>query len=271
MDDIYTLEHEGSKASIRTYGGNCFSWKTKDGIEIMGTRKDAILDDSKPYSGGVPHCFPQFGPGAILQHGFARGMRFIPGERTKNESLDKMTFTLLSNEETKKIWNYEFEYKCDITLRENSLEWDIQITNLDSVPFDITFGLHDYYDISSLKNVVIKGPFQNSSTLDKLTGTEGIATNNEIIVTSPITMLYNNVSGPISIIDTGKQSKLIIENKGFPDTVVWSPYGDETLGYDKFICVEAVQASLLTIVPGECVKYSHKSTFFQPFSTFGKG
>jgi glucose-6-phosphate 1-epimerase len=257
--DIYTLENEnGSKASIKTYGGNCFSWKTKEGIEIMGVRKDVIKDDSKPYSGGVPHCFPQFGPGILLQHGFARGMKFIPGERTKNESLDKMTFILLSNEETKKIWNYEFEYRCDITLRENSLEWEIIITNLDCVPIEITFGLHDYYDISTLNNVVIKGPFLNSSTLDKLTGLKGVADSNEIRVTRPITMLYNCVNGPITITDTCKQMELRIENKGFPDIVVWSPYGDDVLGYDKFICVEAVQASPITIHPKECIQYSHK-------------
>lgn len=30
------------------------------------------MDGSKPISGGVPHCFPQFGPGEIQQHGFLR-------------------------------------------------------------------------------------------------------------------------------------------------------------------------------------------------------
>ena len=35
-------------------------------------RPDAKMDGSKPISGGIPHCFPQFGPGAIQQHGFAR-------------------------------------------------------------------------------------------------------------------------------------------------------------------------------------------------------
>lgn len=29
---------------------------------------------SKPISGGIPHCFPQFGPGDMQQHGFARNL-----------------------------------------------------------------------------------------------------------------------------------------------------------------------------------------------------
>ena len=37
-------------------------------------RPDAKLDGSKPISGGIPFCFPQFGPGEIQQHGFARNV-----------------------------------------------------------------------------------------------------------------------------------------------------------------------------------------------------
>lgn len=58
-------------AIVRTYGGNAFSYITKDGIEVMGKRKDAPtpIADTKPYAGGAPHCFPQFGPGQLMQHG----------------------------------------------------------------------------------------------------------------------------------------------------------------------------------------------------------
>ena len=68
----YVLEMDnGARAIVRTYGGNAFSYITKDGVEVMGKRKDAPtpIADTKPYAGGAPHCFPQFGPGAIMQHG----------------------------------------------------------------------------------------------------------------------------------------------------------------------------------------------------------
>lgn len=46
---------------MRTFGCNAFSYVTKDGVEVMGTRADApdINLDSKPHPGGAPHCFPQ--------------------------------------------------------------------------------------------------------------------------------------------------------------------------------------------------------------------
>ena len=36
-------------------------------------------------------------------------------------------------------------------------------------------GLHNYFDVSSLKNVVISGPFSGASTLDRNANAEGTA------------------------------------------------------------------------------------------------
>jgi len=30
---------------------------------------------------------------------------------------------------------------------------------------------------------------------------------------------------------------------GWEDTVLWNPYGNEGMGYDKFVCVECAKAS----------------------------
>lgn len=48
------------------------SFRQATGDEVLYMRPDAVFDRSKPIAGGIPVCFPQFGPGPILQHGFAR-------------------------------------------------------------------------------------------------------------------------------------------------------------------------------------------------------
>jgi len=257
----YVLENEnGAKAIVRTYGCNLFTWITKDGIEIIGKRPDAVLDDSKPYAGGVPHCFPQFGPGAMLQHGFARGMKFIPEERAKKLSFDRMIFKLEPTEETEKIFHADFEYRVDVTLRADSLEWDVIIINKGDKPYEATLGLHTYLDVSSLKNVKITGPFKGKSTVDKTSGAEGTADSNDIVIDKPVDILYKGVQGPIVITDSGKGTKLTLTSKGYSDTVVWNPYGNEAMGYDKFVCVEPVQSTPVTAPVGKFkeTKFYHK-------------
>lgn len=41
-----------------------------------------------------------------------------------------------------------------------------------------------------------------------------------------------------------------MERKGYSDTVLWSPFGNEAMGFDKFVCVEPVSASPVIIAPG---------------------
>jgi len=239
----FVLENDnGARAVIRTYGCNAFTYKTKDGIEVMGTRADAPnpQTDAKPYAGGNPHCFPQFGPGPLPQHGFARGMIFIPEERAKKLSFDRMIYKLVPTPETKEIWPYDFEYRVDITLREDCLEWEVIVKNLGDQEFDYTHGLHTYFDVSSLANVEIEGQFQGASTLDRIKECDGTGDSNTLKITEPVDMMYRGVTAPIVIKDTGKGTKVTIEREGYTDTCVWSPYGNEAQGYDKFICVEPI-------------------------------
>ena len=67
----------GSSAEIYLHGAVVTSWKQASGDEVLYVRPDAVFDKSKPISGGIPHCFPQFGPGAIQQHGFARNLDWV--------------------------------------------------------------------------------------------------------------------------------------------------------------------------------------------------
>jgi len=117
----------------------------------------------------------QFGSGPLPQHGFARGSKFIPEERAKKLSFDRMIFKLVPNEETKAIWDNNFEYRFDATLRADCLEWEVILLNLGDKPYEATLGLHNYFDISSLSNIVISGPFKGAEFLDRNTGATGVA------------------------------------------------------------------------------------------------
>jgi hypothetical protein len=56
---------DGSVAEVYPFGGVVTSW-VKNGRDVLYVRPDAKFDKSKPISGGIPHCWPQFGPGECL-------------------------------------------------------------------------------------------------------------------------------------------------------------------------------------------------------------
>ena len=83
---------------------------------------------------------------------------------------------------------------------------------------------------------------------------------NDIAISAPIDNLYKGVTGPIVITDKGKGTKVTLTSKGYTDTVVWNPYGNAAMGYDKFVCVEPVVSAPITIPVGKFkeTKFYHK-------------
>ncbi len=87
-----------ASATVYPFGATVTSYKSPH--EVLFVRPDAKMDGSKPISGGIPHCFPQFGPGAIQQHGFARNLVWTVASKSEKD----ITLELSENDETMKMW-----------------------------------------------------------------------------------------------------------------------------------------------------------------------
>ena len=70
-------------------------------------------------------------------------------------------------------------------------------------------------------------------------------------ITGPVDMAFKGVNGPITIKDSGKGTVVTVTSKGYSDIVVWNPFGNAEMGYDKFVCVEPVQLDPVSIPPGK--------------------
>ena len=112
--ETYVLEHEnGARALVDTATATCTSWITKDGKQLIkqgaGT---AHFINGKP----------------ITTH-------FVPEERAKKVSFDRMIFKCFP-ENIKGL-----EYRVDVTMREDTLEYDVTVKNYESDPLRIQMTL----------------------------------------------------------------------------------------------------------------------------------
>lgn len=86
------------------------SWKQPEGEEILYVRPDAVFDKSKPISGGIPHCFPVFGPAPapLTQHGFARQSEWTVANTSADQQPDdrdpEIELVLEDSEYTRSMW-----------------------------------------------------------------------------------------------------------------------------------------------------------------------
>jgi glucose-6-phosphate 1-epimerase len=210
----------------------------------MRRSPDAKLDGSKPISGGVPHCFPQFGPGKIQQHGFARNLVWdVRSKTTDDPDRQSVTLMLQDTDETMAMWPHKFEAIYTVGLEEDRLDLEFRVKNTDTKPFDFTTALHTYFAVTDINKCEVTGKFEGVQYLDKMEKPpkEKQETRKAIVFDKEVDSVYAGVSGEVTLVDKVKpeQSTTIRNLNGWEDTVLWNPYGNEGMGYKNFACVES--------------------------------
>ncbi|KAH9711351.1 glucose-6-phosphate 1-epimerase [Citrus sinensis] len=107
----------GSEAELYLFGGCVTSWKASNDKDLLFVRPDAVFNWKKPISGGVPHCFPQFGPGPMQQHGFARNMDWSILDSENVEGNPVITLELKDGPYSRAMWDFSFQalFKASVT------------------------------------------------------------------------------------------------------------------------------------------------------------
>ena len=171
---------------------------------------------------------------------------------------------------SKGMWDQSFVATYTVTLKGDRLATNFAVKNTGGAPFSFTGALHSYWSVSSIDGIEIQGAFEGAKYLDKVAGEEktcatkalkigaetdavnGLGSNRETdavadaqptlphshtapLLPPPSTVqVYKGVSGDVTIVDAGAGRKLTISSTaGWSDTVVWSPYGDEGMGYAR--------------------------------------
>eukprot|EP00958_Prasinococcus_capsulatus_P011586 scaffold1146_cov399-Prasinococcus_capsulatus_cf.AAC.75 len=230
----------------------------------------------KPISGGIPHCFPQFGPGEIQQHGFARNVNWEVAAASADVNPDDpepcLELTLTDSDYSRSMWDKPVTVAYQVTLKKDALVCDYRVMNTGDDPFDFTAALHTYFSAAGAASVKVKG-LKGLSYLDKVVDANDPPSKTEerddVVIEGPVDSVYigsgdevgvkryvwfertdDEGHGPVTL-ETAK-TKVDIQSSGWSDTVVWNPWTEMPACYDEFVCVEAAQAKdPVTLGPGE--------------------
>jgi len=259
-----------SSVTIVPFGATIISWIV-DGQERIFVSKDAIMDGSKAIRGGVPVCFPNFGPWSLgPQHGFARNSKewkvnHEPKVDINNGDVE-LILELSDSEETRKLWDQKFTLVYTLVLKEKALDLKVCVKNNEAEKdLDMTFCFHTYFTTSDLSKVAISN-LKGLSYTDKTTeGWPIVTEENEIVNIKGFTdRVYAQAPDEIEVA-TGPDSKLKLSKSGMKDWVVWNPYETAAKmadmhenGHLEFVCVEATQTTnRIVIGPGKTWDATH--------------
>ncbi|KAG5061049.1 hypothetical protein JHK87_002078 [Glycine soja] len=240
----------GREAEIYLFGGCITSWKVPSGKDLLFVRPDAVFNGNKPISGGVPHCFPQFGPGPIQQHGFARNMDWTVVDSENTEGNPVVTLELKDAPYSRAMWDFSFHALFKVTLNAKSLATELTVKNTDNKAFSFSTALHTYFRASA-SNASVKG-LKGCKTLNKDPDPKNPVEGKEErdVVTFPgfVDCVYLDASSELQL-DNGLGDLISIKNTNWSDAVLWNPYLQMEACYKDFVCVENAKIGSVQLEP----------------------
>ena len=259
-----TVSNKFADADICLYGAHITSFKPHNTIDILWMSPESNFKQGSPIRGGIPVCFPWFGPHKIdsdkPMHGFGRLIYWNVTEVTSQYNGETLVrLQLYSNEKTKAFWNHDFCAEMIITVGK-SLTATLKVTNTSSDQLEYTSALHSYFNLSSIENIKIEG-LQNTKYKDQLESDDFIQESTKFEIQKAETRHYYNTEADCVIEDPVFARKIGVAKSGSKITTVWNPW-EETCSkiddmpddaYYTFVCVETVNAfdDVIKLAPGE--------------------
>ncbi|MGD9930518.1 MAG: D-hexose-6-phosphate mutarotase [Mangrovibacterium sp.] len=264
-----TISNKYADADICLYGGHVTSFRPHKTMDLLWMSPDSMFEVGKPIRGGIPVCFPWFGPHKTdaqkPQHGFARLMYWNVAETASTPTGEtRVRLQLSSSEETKTYWPFDFEAELDITIG-SKLNVELKVTNTSNEPFEYGSALHSYFYLSGIENIGIEG-LQGTTFFNQLNPGNEVQEVPVLHIREALTRHYLDTDSAVVISDPVFRRRILVEKTGSKVTTVWNP-GQEACatigdlpedGYESFVCVEAVNAfdNLISLAPGETHKTS---------------
>jgi D-hexose-6-phosphate mutarotase len=259
-----TVVNPLARAEIYLHGAHVTAWEPAGHGPVLFMSGASQWSAAKPIRGGVPICFPWFGPHAsdasAPSHGFARLRDWTVVEAREGERGETvLTFELTPEASPSAAWPHAFAATYRVSVG-SSLVLSLEVHNPGAEPFTFEEALHTYFVVRDVREVEIRG-LENADYLDKVGGTTNRNQGAEPIrFTAETDRIYLNTQATCTIHDAGLGRSIEVRKNGSDATVVWNPwvakaramadFGDDE--WPEMVCVETgnVDVHAVTLGPG---------------------
>jgi glucose-6-phosphate 1-epimerase len=252
IDDrgLPVLDVSTARATARVFfhGAHVAAWQpTHATAPVIWLSSRTLLQPDKPIRGGVPICFPWFGPHPTDRtapaHGFARLADWTL--TAAEEAADgTVTLELLLQDGSRPLWPHPFEMRHRISIG-TTLTMALEVRNTGAEPFACEEALHTYFAVRSIEQVTIAG-LEGTDYLDKVAGFARRTQAEAIRFAGETDRVYLDTMAAVEIQDRGHGRRILIAKSGSHSTVVWNPWIDKARAMPDFgddewrdmVCVE---------------------------------
>lgn len=262
---VLEITSPAGTAEIYPHGGHVTHWQPAGQEPVLFLSGSSWFEPGKPIRGGIPLCWPWFGPSDELPdapaHGLARLSEWtVQAVRPGCDSGVSVSLSLEPDERARALWPHPFRLELTVTVGP-ALSVELTTRNTGSRPMTITEALHTYLAVGDARRATVTG-LGGVEYLDKMDGGARKRQSDESIdFTAETDRVYLDTTGPCTLDDPAGGRRIRVEKSGSRSTVVWNPWIDKAgrmpdFGDDEWlrmVCIETANAhdNAVTIEPGQ--------------------
>jgi len=247
-------------------GGQVISWSAEGQYEpVLWLSRDAKFLTGKSIRGGIPVCWPWFGPhaegGQFPAHGFARTAAWdVVDSGVAADGIVWLTLAVPQSAMPPAMWPHATALQLTVRLG-STLTLELTTRNAGDQPFVLGEALHTYFNISDIGKVSVGG-LHGVTFWDTVGQVEQKKQGGPITFDRETDRVYIDSPHACVIEDAGYARRIHIRKNGSLSTIVWNPWtakaermGDlgQPDGWRQMLCVESANAwdNKITLAPGE--------------------
>lgn len=240
---IVVVSHPKVRAAIALQGAHLLSWQPSGQQPVIWLSDKTPFAAGKAIRGGVPICWPWFGPAGEPAHGFARNQPWTLTAHDENEDAVMLTFTLESNAQTKKLWPHDFTLLARFRIAEHC-EIELEAWG----DYQATAALHTYFQIADIAQVEVSG--LGNSFIDKVNAnTVGSLADGKQTYPDRVDRIHTAAEDCSVIDDIAGKRQIEVYHHYQSDVVTWNPGPELSCsmadmpneGYKTMVCVETAR------------------------------
>lgn len=260
------VANQQAKSTISLHGGLIMTFQPKKQEPVLWISPFGYLNETaKSIRGGIPICWPWFGPHATddsqPRHGFARSVLWEVVETQKTiEGAIQLTLELHNTPETQTQWPHTTRLQLVVSIGKQ-LEVRLITHNRGQTPFVLTEALHTYFMVSDVTQIAIHG-LEGCQYLDKVdNSTQRKTQTGPVTIQGETDRVYLDTTADCVIEDPRLKRRIRIAKENSRSTVVWNPWIEKAkamkdlgqIGYLNMVCVETANAldNAVTVAPNE--------------------
>ncbi|EGV29605.1 Aldose 1-epimerase [Thiorhodococcus drewsii AZ1] len=251
-------------AVVSTYAGQVLSYvPAGEAQDLLFVSEQAAYQDGKAIKGGMPVCWPWFGPDpqglGRPQHGFVRNRQWqVTGSDRSAGGAVRLVLAVTDTDETRQLWPSAFALRIEVTLGQ-ALQVELITENHSDAAVEIGQALHTYFKVGDVNRARVVG-LEGVTYIDKLDGGVEKVQNGTVTVSGPLDRIYLEPGQELVLEDPVFERAIRIRSNGSRSAVVWNPWVEQAaamgdfgdLEYLQMLCVETTNAGpdRVSIAPG---------------------